>query len=203
MKHGLTKVHEIPHPHLNPLPEGEEIPSPSRGGTGWGWDEVAIPVLLCSLLLLSSCGYHMAGTGGHLSAGVKSIFIPVFENKTMEPIIEEELTTAVIREFLKDGRIEVAESSRADMVLKGSVVSYKETPVSFDAAQNVLEYRVTVATHLTLLNTNKLWEHDVTSTAEYTVSSDVMTTRIKKLSALREIARNLSEEVADRVLLGW
>jgi hypothetical protein len=30
-----------------------------------------------------------------------------------------------------------------------------------------------------------------------------MTTRISKLSALREIARNLSEEAADRVLLGW
>ena len=162
-----------------------------------------LTVLLFSLLILSSCGYHMAGTGSHLTAGVKTIFIPVFENKTMEPIIEEELTTAVIREFLKDGRIEVADSSRADMVLKGSVVSYKETPVSFDAAQNVLEYRVTVTTHLILLNTNTLWEHDVTSTAEYTVSSDVMTTRIKKLSALREIARNLSEEVTDRILLGW
>ena len=164
----------------------------------------------------------MAGTGSHLTAGVKTIFIPVFENKTMEPIIEEELTTAVIREFLKDGRIVVAESSRADMVLKGSVVSYKETPVSLtsDAEQDVLEYRVTVTTHLTLLDTNPLslreregvrvgtsalplWEHDITSTAEYTVSSDVMTTKIKKLSALREIARNLSEEVADRILLGW
>lgn len=162
-----------------------------------------LTVLLFSLLILQACGYHMAGTGSHLTAGVKSIFIPVFENKTMEPIIEEELTTAVIREFLKDGRIEVAESTRADTVLKGSVVSYKETPVSFDAEQNVLEYRITVTTHLILLNTNKLWEHDVTSTAEYTVSSDVMTTRIKKLSALREIARNLSEEVTDRILLGW
>src|SRR3990170_1093590 len=217
MKHGLTTVHEIPHPHLNPLPEGEEIPSPSRGGTGWGWDEVAIPVLLCSLLLLSSCGYHMAGTGSHLTAGVKSIFIPVFDNKTMEPIIEEELTTAVIREFLKDGRIEVVDISRADMILKGSVVSYKETPVSFDASQ-IVEYRVTVTTHLILQeniplaireregpvpSVNPLWEKEITSTAEYTVSSDVMTTRISKLSALREIARNLSEEAADRVLLGW
>ena len=227
MRYGLTKVHEIPHPHLNPLPEGEEITSPSRGGSGWGW---ASSVFLFLLLFLPSCGYHMAGTGSHLTAGVKTIFIPVFENKTMEPIIEEELTTAVIREFLKDGRIEVAESSRADMVLKGSVVSYKETPVSLtsDAEQDVLEYRVTVTTHLTLLDTNPLsireragpvlrevegvrvgtsgnplWEQDITSTAEYTVSSDVMTTKIKKLSALREIARNLSEEVADRILLGW
>jgi len=62
-----------------------------------------------------------------------------------------------------------------------------------------------VTTHLILLKNNSLslWEKDITSTAEYAVSSDVMTTRVSKLSALREIARNLSEEVADRVLLGW
>ena len=175
------------------------------------------PALLSSLLILSACGYHMAGTGSHLTAGVKSIFIPVFDNKTMEPIIEEELTRAVVREFLKDGRIEVVDISRADMILKGSVVSYKETPVSFDASQ-IVEYRVTVTTHLILQeniplaireregpvpSVNRLWEKEITSAAEYNVSSDVMTTRISKLSALREIARNLSEEAADRVLLGW
>ncbi|MEK6560408.1 MAG: LptE family protein [Nitrospirota bacterium] len=170
---------------------------------------VAIPALLCSLLILSACGYHMAGTGSHLTPGMKSVFIPVFENKTMEPIVEEELTPAVIREFLHDGRIEVVDRSRADMVLEGSVVSYKETPVSFDdsndASENELEYRITVTTHLILLQNNSLslWEKDITSTAEYTVSSDVMTTRVSKLSALREIARNLSQEVADRMLLGW
>ena len=166
---------------------------------------VAIPALLCSLLILSACGYHMAGTGGHLTPGMKSVFIPVFENKTMEPIVEEELTPAVIREFLHDGRIEVVDRSRADMVLEGSVVSYKETPVSFDASQNVREYRITVTTHLILLKNNSLslWEKDITSTAEYAVDSNVMKTRVEKLKALREIARNLSEEVADRMLLGW
>ncbi len=171
-----------------------------------GYSRVAaIPALLCFLLFLPSCGYHMAGTGSHLTAGMKSIFIPVFENRTMEPIVEEELTPAVIREFLQDGRIEVVDRSRADMVFEGSVVSYKETPISFDASQNVLEYRIMVTTHLILLKNNSLslWEKDITSTAEYAVSSDVMTTRVSKLLALREIARNLSEEVTDRVLLGW
>ena len=36
----LTEFGEFlfqPHPHLNPLPEGEETPSLSRGGLGWGW----------------------------------------------------------------------------------------------------------------------------------------------------------------------
>ncbi|HZX48417.1 MAG TPA: LptE family protein [Nitrospirota bacterium] len=173
--------------------------------------------LLCSFLLLSACGYQMAGTGSHLKTGMKSLSIPVFENKTMEPIIEEELTLAAVREFLKDGRIVVVDSSKADMILKGSVVSYKETPLSFDASQ-IVEYRVTITTHLILqenipISTSEregpvssvkpLWEKEITSTAEYKVSSDIMSTRISKLSALREIARNLSEEVSDRVLLGW
>lgn len=174
-----------------------------------GYSRVAaIPALLCSLLILSACGYHMAGTGSHLTPNMKSVFIPVFENKTMEPIVEEEITPAVIREFLQDGRIEVADSSRADMVLKGSIVSYKETPVSIeiiDNFQNVREYRITITTHLILLKNNSLslWEKDITSTAEYAVDSNVMKTRVEKLKALREIARNLSEEAADRMLLGW
>ncbi len=175
----------------------------------------AILTLVCSCFIISSCGYHMAGTGNHIKSGVKYLFIPVFENKTMEPIIEEEFTRAVIKAFLKDGRIEAVDSSMAEMILKGSVVSYKETPVTFNAAQ-IVEYRVTIKTHLILQennhptigerdgpSVNPLWEKEITSFAEYTVSSDVMATRIAKLSALREIAANLSEEVADRVLLGW
>jgi hypothetical protein len=53
----------------------------------------------------------MAGRGGHLPAGAKTIAIPVFSNKTLEPIVEEELTPAVIREFMKDGRIEVVDDA--------------------------------------------------------------------------------------------
>ena len=163
----------------------------------------------CFLLLtsyLTGCGYHIAGRGGHIPSGVKSIAIPVFENKTMEPIVEEELTPAVIKGFLKDSRIEVVERLQADLVLQGSIISYKESPLSFDKYQNVLEYRISVITHLKLLqqSTNSiLWERDLTTNAEYMVNSDVMSTRAAKLLAIKEIAQNLSEEAADRVLYGW
>lgn len=148
----------------------------------------------------------MAGRGGHIQSGIKSIAIPVFENKTMEPIIEEEITSAVIKEFLKDDRIQVVDRSQAELVLQGSVISYKESPISFDLNQNALEYRITVTTHLRLLQQsthNILWERDVTASAEYDVSSDIMSARATKLLALKEIAQNLSEEVTDRVLGGW
>ena len=155
----------------------------------------------------------MAGRGSHLPGGAKTIAIPVFLNKTIEPIVEEELTPAVIREFMKDGRIEVMDSSRADVILTGSVVSYTESPLSFDSNQNVLEYRITVTTQLRLVrrsNDNEkgfsdkiLWEKDITTSAEYRVSSDVMSTKVSRLLALKEIARNLAEEATDRGLWGW
>ena len=48
-----------------------------------------------------------------------------------------------------------------------------------------------------------MWERDVTESAEYRASSDVMSTRVAKLLALQEIARNLAQDAADRVLQGW
>lgn len=155
---------------------------------------------------LTGCGYQMAGRGGHIPAGIQSLAIPVFENKTMEPIVEEELTPAVIKGFLKDSRIAVVNRAQADLVLYGRVMSYRETPLSFDQDQNVLEYRITVTTHLKLLRQSTdsmLWEKDLISSAEYRVSSDVMATRNSKLLAIKEIAQNLSEEAAARVLRGW
>jgi len=172
-------------------------------------------LLLLASFFFTGCGYQIAGRGAHIPEGVRTIAIPVFENKTLEPIVEEEFTPVVIREFLRDSRIEVVSRSQAGLVLRGSVTSYKESPLSFDRDQNVLEYRITVITHLILVRPNGspngssngsgeiLWERDVTESAEYRASSDVMSTRVAKLLALQEIARNLAQDAADRVLQGW
>ena len=165
--------------------------------------KVACPLFL---LFLTACGYQIAGRGGHIQSGVKTIAIPVFENKTMEPIVEEEFTSAVLKGFIKDSRLEVVDRSQADLVLDGIVTLYKESPLSFDQNQNALEYRMTITTHLRLLQQstkNVLWERDITASSEYMVSSDVMSTRTAKLLALKEIAQNLAEEATDRVLWGW
>ena len=175
--------------------------------------------LLLSLFSFAGCGYQIAGRGVHIPEGVRTLAIPVFENKTLEPIVEEELTPVVIREFLRDSRIEVVSRSQAALVLQGSVTSYKESPLSFDQDQNVLEYRITVVTHLILVRQERdaagspngtqngsggiLWKRDITESAEYRASSDVMSTRVAKLLALQEIARNLAQDAADRVLQGW
>lgn len=166
----------------------------------------AYVVVITIFLLFSSCGYRFAEKGAHIPSTITSIFIPVFQNKTTEPVIEEELTSRVIREFIKDRRLQVVDKSQADLILLGSITSYKEAPLSFDRNQNVLENRVTITVHLKLLqksSNNTLLEKDITRTAEYRVTSDVMLTRAAKFSAIKEIAGILSEEISDRVIGGW
>lgn len=164
------------------------------------------PIIFIISLVISSCGYRFAEKGAYISPSVKSISIPVFENKTMEPVVEEEVTPAVIREFIKDRRLQVADRSQADLVLYGSITSYKESPLSFDTNQNVLENRIAITVHLKLLQTssnNILMEKDITKTAEYRVNSDVMITRAGRYFAIKELSSILAEEITDRVVGGW
>jgi len=163
-------------------------------------------IVLILSFFLASCGYQIAGRGGWIPSEIKTIAIPVFKNNTMEPVVEEYLSTAIIREIIRDRRVEVVDLSMADLVLFGTVTAYREVPLSFDPYQNVREYRITVTTHLKLLhkgNNQVLWERDVTGNSEYGVSGDVMATRVAKFQALQEIAKNISEEVTDRALWGW
>lgn len=158
------------------------------------------------LLFLSSCGYQFAEKGAYIPASVRSISIPVFENKTLEPIVEEEFTSEVIMGFIKDSRLQVVDKSQGDLILYGSITSYKESPLAFDRNQNVLENRITVIVHLKLIQpstNNVLMEKDMTKNVEYSVSSDIMLTRASKLSAIKELARDLSEVISDRILGGW
>jgi hypothetical protein len=135
-----------------------------------------------------------------------AIAIPFFDNVTEEPIIEEEFTPAVRREFIRDGSFSLVESGTADRILTGRITGYKETPLSFDKSQNVLEYRVGITTEVQLKDRNgqhPVWSREISASAEYPVTSDVMATRLAKRKAIVEAARNLAEELVDRVREGY
>src|SRR5687767_934725 len=88
-------------------------------------------VLLASAaLLLSSCGYHVAGRGTQIPATVKTIAVPAFRNETSRYRIEQVLTQAVMRELLARTRFRVQpEANGADAVLTGSVIQFWSAPV--------------------------------------------------------------------------
>jgi outer membrane lipopolysaccharide assembly protein LptE/RlpB len=88
-------------------------------------------------ILLSACGYHVAGRDSALPPGVKVIAVTAFDNKTNTYRIEQRMTEAVVREFLERTRYRiVSNEGSADAVLRGEILSVESSPVIFDTTTN-------------------------------------------------------------------
>lgn len=90
-------------------------------------------VLAGVALVVSSCGYHIAGKADTLPETIRTIAIPTFANGTTEYKIEQYLTQAVAHEFIARTRYRVVDrEEEADALLQGSVVNFFVFPVIFD-----------------------------------------------------------------------
>ncbi|HUK55574.1 MAG TPA: LptE family protein [Nitrospiria bacterium] len=164
----------------------------------------------CALLLavLAGCGYHLSG-GNRLPSDVETIAVPVFHNDTFEPALENAVTSAVKQEFLTNSRLKVAnDPDQADLVLKGTIVSYGLEPLSFDRTQSVvLEYRVHIRAVVTLEvpRTQKvIWKDTkVESSAEYLANPDPAANQVAENRAIAEASQQLAENLVHNVLEGF
>lgn len=92
--------------------------------------------LLPIALLLSSCGYHTANRAQvRLPAGINTIAVPIFGNKTNSYKAEQVLTQAVVREFSSRSPYKVipADNDTADARLEGTLLTTNVYPLTFDS----------------------------------------------------------------------
>lgn len=81
-------------------------------------------VMVVASLALSGCGYALAGRGSFLPADIRVVGIPLLENRTTTPRIEQIFTEKVRTEFIDRGKYEmVPTTSGADAVLSGAITS--------------------------------------------------------------------------------
>lgn len=155
-------------------------------------------------IMISGCGYHIAGKGGEMPGGVKELTIPVFVNATSKPDIEATLTAAFVSEFVNT--VEVVDD--ADSLMQGTIVSYTLTPISYSKDDVNQEYRLTVVIALVVRDkeTGKIhWaEGDITDYEDYTVNiADVNATKEMEAAALRKLSKDTARLVKERMLEGF
>jgi outer membrane lipopolysaccharide assembly protein LptE/RlpB len=86
-------------------------------------------------LLLSACGYHVAGRADLLPRHLRSIAIPAFANATIHYTLTQSLPQAIGREFIRRTRYQiVADPAEADATLEGAVLQYVAYPTVTDPA---------------------------------------------------------------------
>lgn len=155
-------------------------------------------VFTAALLLTAGCGYSLRG---NLPSHIRTVAIPVFDNKTQEPAVEGFLTRAVVEAFVTSGRLRVVRPEEADSILEGEIVGYRVDSLSFDPRANVREYRLTVTLNLQLRDTRKnvtLWRQEgIQEKADFRVPGQVAATVASEESALRAAAVDIGRAIVN------
>jgi hypothetical protein len=123
----------------------------------------------------SACGYSLAGRGSFLPDYIRTIGIPLFQNRT--PFTVEQLFTEKVRiEFQSRGRYAVEPSEvGVDGVVRGDIAGISAAPAGFTDAQLATRYRFTIVVAVRfddLTQKRTLWENSALSFSdEYELQS--------------------------------
>jgi outer membrane lipopolysaccharide assembly protein LptE/RlpB len=149
------------------------------------------------VMMIWGCGYRFTG-GGDFPFKVKSLFVPVFENRSSETGIETVITNDFIYELTRSSNVSIVEKESADAVLWGVITSLSNQTVSRSGTQTPLERKVRLYLDLKLTDRQGkvLWATRGFSDDEsYEVSGDKFSTEQRKEVAIKTISKRMAEMI--------
>jgi outer membrane lipopolysaccharide assembly protein LptE/RlpB len=150
-----------------------------------------------TLLLLTACGYHFSG-GGDLPAGIRTVSIGIFENRSGETGIETLITNDLVNQFTRFDNVRIVDREAAEAVLTGTIKASRIRTIAHSSPTQPAERRVTLFLDVTLRSPDgqKIWSaNDISASDSYEVAAEKWRTEQNKKSAIAV----LSERVAERI----
>jgi hypothetical protein len=170
-------------------------------------------ISIFALLYLAGCGYT---TGSLLPDHLNTIYVENFKNelkvssepsgkhgfRLYRPGIENEVTNAVIDQFLFDGYLHVVKKEDADLILSGEVVDYYKEPLRYDHFDNVEEYRIIVTIDMQLIDVTQnkmIWAvNGFIGYRTYRLTGAFATDENEaRVRAIKDLAQKVSEKVVE------
>ena len=99
-------------------------------------------IFILSLLAIGNkCGYY-SFSGSSLPSHIHTVAVPMFENKTSEFGVREDITDAIIKRFTQDNSLKVTDRRSADSMVSGTIVNIREQAGAYNTEEKVSEIRV-------------------------------------------------------------
>jgi hypothetical protein len=151
---------------------------------------------LCLLSMLNGCGYSSSTL---LREDVRSVAIPVFNNKTWRHGLEVELTQEVVEEIKRRTSLRIASAGSAETILRGALVGYEEDVVTKSEEDVILLKRVAVEVQFQWVDarTGRALAKKSTLTEVRTLS----TARSEQL--VSSIFRDVAESMVEKMERDW
>jgi len=102
--------------------------------------------LVISFLLIASssgCGYRLAARKGDVGAG-RTLSVPTIINLTNTYRIEQRISEAVRQEFARTTHYKVTTADQGDVLIRGEVSGYGQSPTVFDDRGRAAQYTVSL-----------------------------------------------------------
>ena len=179
------------------------------------WVRIAGVVLVAAAGVSAGCGYT---THSALPGNLRTVFVKPFVNriditaevtdlsrfKIYRPLLESQISNAIIARYQADGNLRVATPQRADAILTGELVDFRREALRYDTGRNVEEYRLSVVVNLELRNarTNEvLWtEENFIGDATFFVTGGLAEV---EPPALDRAVKDLARRVVERTVENW
>ena len=159
--------------------------------------------ILTSLILLSFTGCGVYSFTGHGIAGIETIAVDPFDNRTAEFGIREDLTETIIARLMSDRTLVLSDRSVADAVLKGTLVSVNDRPLSFQADETVNEYEIAITVEFMLLKPGQsepLWDGRITGQGSYPYRDGSLESRQQGISTALD---RMAQDLINRLTSDW
>ncbi|HSB42905.1 MAG TPA: LptE family protein [Methylomirabilota bacterium] len=154
--------------------------------------------LALASLLLAGCGYS---TRGNLPEHIKTVAVPIFKNRTLEPGVDTAITSGVVNAFSSGGRVRVVPLEEADAILEGEVVAYSLDGLAFDRSANVRAYRLRLVLNVEFRDVRRsalLWRQEgLQETSDFQVAGSVSDTVARGQGAVLQAASEIGRKVVN------
>jgi hypothetical protein len=127
--------------------------------------------------------------------------------KIYKPMLETDITKAVIDKYLADGNLRPVKSEAADLTLKGELLEFRRDPLRYTDSDEVEEYRINLIVNIRLQDNRKnelVWEEN-RFTGETTYFTSFTTTGIAKsdVTAVADAITDLARRIVERTVEQW
>ncbi|MCE0497692.1 MAG: LPS assembly lipoprotein LptE [Methylacidiphilales bacterium] len=163
-------------------------------------------VLLVALACSGCAGYRVGNVSGRNVQGVRSVYVPVVRNTSLQPDLQVTVTNAIIRRFNDDGTLEVNQDPNADSELDVTITDVHNTAVASSTTDLYVtaQYQVTITGIATFVNRKlgrKIFENvTVTGSTNFFTQADIQE---GERQALPLAAQDLAQNAVKLVTEGW
>ncbi len=156
-------------------------------------------------VFIASCASYTPNV--NLPSDIKTAAVPIFVNKTDRYEMEQYITQKTLDEFLKDGKVSIADEKTADAIIKCRLKKYVLTPVRFDVNQIPQEYLLRIYMDIYFFDNRAqrlLWkDENLWEETRYYVVNDIGMPVEDETIGRNRVLDKLASRVLRRVVYGW